>query len=78
MVGQLVIIDRTGHTTVEYDTETGEGVEEAIRQFNEQVERYGARAFDTSKKPGEPISTKGFKPEEYSEVTVVPPMAGGS
>ena len=75
MVGQLLIIDRTGHTPVEWDTADPESVEKVVKEFNERVNRYGARAFDTTKKPGEPIEV--FDPEAQSEVTIVPQFAGG-
>lgn len=76
MKGSLKVMDRTGHTTVPFDTDTGDGLEEAIEKFNREV-AHGAAAFDTSVKPGEPVRMGAYAPESMPDVTIVPAFQGG-
>lgn len=77
MQGTIKILNSRGHSTVEYDTETGV-VEEA-----EGILRDAARAnsvlFDAKtreKIEGGPGKGRSVL-EEHEEILVVPPMAGG-
>lgn len=76
MQGIVKVLDASGHTTLAYDTETGDGLEAAIAKFNATVTALGAAAFNTSVKPGERIIGP-FDPKAQSEVTIVPQFQGG-
>ena len=60
---------------IRWSDEDEASIEEAIRVFNESVEKYNMRAFSEVTK--EPVS--GFDPtkEEQTKVLIIPPMAGG-
>lgn len=77
MTGVLKTMSAKGHDVIPFDTETGEGIEKAIMEFNEKVARHGAAAFDTSTTPGERIKPGAYKPETMPDVTIVPAFAGG-
>ena len=74
MTGRLKVMDRTGHTSVEWSTDLRDTVEEANRRFNELLAG-GYTAFvmeDTT--TGHQITTFD---EEAETVILVPRMVGG-
>lgn len=84
MTGALHIPNRSGHNTIEWDTEQANGngpldPEYAAQEFNRLVEG-GHLGFGTTPK-GEHTQLKKFDPvqtpREFEKVTVIPPMAGG-
>jgi hypothetical protein len=73
MKGTIKTLNNEGHGAVMYDTETGEGTQDA-RQELSKAERVRAAFFDGTTK--ERI-TGSVNLEEHEEILVVPPMAGG-
>lgn len=74
MRGVVKIMDSSGHTAVEFDTEVPESAEVAQEKVRRALAG-GAMLFDTSVTPGERITR--FDPTEQTDVTVVPAFAGG-
>lgn len=72
MKGTIKTLDGSGHTTVEYDTETGEGVKDATATLQKGTRNRSA-VFDA--KTREQINNPRVGTHE--EMLVVPPMAGG-
>jgi hypothetical protein len=72
MKGTIKILDGSGHSTVEYDTETGEGVKDATATL-QQGTRNRSAVFDakTREKINNPVVGT------HEEMLVIPPMAGG-
>jgi molybdopterin converting factor small subunit len=76
MKGSIKILDASGHTTVTYDTETKDGVEEARAALSRS--RF-ATLFDavTKEKVDRTGVTGDTILEQHEELIVVPTMAGG-
>ena len=74
MTGTLKIMDRTGHTTVEWCTDLQETVDVANRRFNELLaEGYSAFVmYDATS--GEKVAEFD---QEASTILMVPRMVGG-
>lgn len=73
MTGKLRILDRSGHTTVRWNTDLQETVDAANRRFNELLAE-GYTAFvmtDTAR--GEITTTL----DPHAETILVPRMVGG-
>jgi len=76
MTGKIRSLDRSGHTTVEWDTEKAETVAEAMAEFDRLLAT-GASPFDTSSPEGGiAMNPPKFDPT-VSSITMVPRMAGG-
>lgn len=77
MKGEVRILDGTGHTTKEWDTDVPESLEVAREIFERGVAN-GNAAFDTSSPTGGVAydTSKGFTPDVES-LTFVPRLAGG-
>jgi hypothetical protein len=76
--GQLFVQDRSGHTTIEWDTEVTDGPlrpEVAEAKFAEMMRR-GAFAFAETA-PGEREQIKTFDPQTQTKVSITPQIAGG-
>jgi hypothetical protein len=74
MTGELKVLNRTGHTTVEWSTDLRDTVEEANRRFNELLAQgYTAFAMEDG--------TSGRHITAFDEtaetVILVPRMVGG-
>ncbi len=79
MTGQLTIQNRTGHTTIEWDTEDKDGPLDpsiAEQAFNQMVKN-GAFAFAETVS-GTREQVKEFDPETQAKVTIAPRIAGGA
>jgi molybdopterin converting factor small subunit len=73
MKGTIKILDATGHTTVEYDTEADVvGEATAILAL---AARRGSAVFDA--KTREQVPNDEHVLSEHDELLVIPPMAGG-
>jgi len=74
MIGTLKVMDRTGHTTVEWSTDLRDTVDAANRRFNELLEN-GYTAYVMEDR------TTGRQIREFDEnaetVLLVPRMVGG-
>lgn len=72
--GRIIIPNRTGHSTVEWDVADERSVEEAKREF-EAIMTAGGMLVDTS--PGkEKQQVRNFDPS-VEEFTVLAPLVGG-
>jgi len=72
MKGTIKILDGSGHSVVEYDTETGEGVTKADGTLKSAVRNHSA-VFDAKTRQQIKDPVVGT----HEEMLVVPPMAGG-
>lgn len=73
MKGMIKILDATGHTTVEYDTEAGRvGEATAVLAL---AARRGSAVFDAKTREQVPNDEQVLS--EHDELLVIPPMAGG-
>lgn len=74
MQGTIMILDASGHSTIEYDTKTGEGTDKATDALTHAA-RVNAQVFDTSVSPG--VKMVGPTLGATTEMTVVPAFQGG-
>lgn len=77
MQGTIKVLNRQGHSTIEFDTETG-AVEEAEAILRQAAQERSV-IFDAGTRemiPGGPGQGRSVL-EEHEEILVVPPMAGG-
>jgi len=74
-MSEMNVLDRKGHTKVEWDPENDAEVATARAMFNEMTSK-GYRAFEAGGlgKPGRRLDT--FNPE-VAEMLMVPHIAGG-
>lgn len=81
MKGSIKITNRSGHTTLDFDTEQKSSVDAAwdsiVRELNT-----GKTAFDTTSTPPaqlhkKEITRKKLEKGEYEELLFVAPIAGG-
>lgn len=73
MTGRLRILDRSGHTTMRWNTDLQETVDEANRRFNELLSD-GYTAFVMTDTAHGMVTTT-FNPD--AETIMVPRMVGG-
>lgn len=78
MTGSVKILDASGHTTIEFDTEVPESMEVVRERIARATEKEGKKLFkvDPSTKKGDLIEGT-WNPEEDPNVLLVPPIAGG-
>lgn len=79
--GAIHILDRTGHSTVEWSTEDDTKLDPQYveKEFQRLVDG-GHLAFaevETSPGKKENVQIKQFDPEQHEKVTMVPPFVGG-
>lgn len=76
-MGKLQVMDHTGHTTIEFDAQTKDGVSEAMERFNELV---GQKKYTAGERiPGSDGKfklTRSFNPDA-EEIIMMPPLQGG-
>ena len=74
-MGKLSIMNRTGHTTVTWDTETEDAVSEAERIFNEhKAKGYAPFIVDGDGNTSGPIAKFD---QDAPEILMVPNIVGG-
>jgi hypothetical protein len=76
MKGKISIMDPSGHSTVEFDTDTDVAVKEAQRIVWEH-QRKGAALFNVPAAGATPEQVKVFDPLVMLHVVLRPQMAGG-
>lgn len=75
MQGKINVLDWTGHSVIEYDTDTQETIAEAQRQFVELLTRgYVMAAFPDGPQVG--VQAIAFDPT-IREYVAIPRMVGG-
>lgn len=76
-MSKLQIMDHSGHTTVEFDNATKNGVTEAMARFNELVKekKYTAGA-KVAGGDGQFRVVRDFDPTA-EEIVLMPPLQGG-
>jgi hypothetical protein len=72
--GELHVLNPSGHTAVEFDSEVEDGTKQANDEFDKLIAQ-GFLGYGTTE-AGESEQLKEFS-SEYPKVTVTPPLAGG-
>jgi hypothetical protein len=77
MTGSIHIADEGGHTTRSWDTTDPQSVRE-IEELLRNAQADGRLVYrQTGDGSGEQVSLITWKPEEHTELVVVPRLAGG-
>lgn len=79
MKGSLHVLDRTGHTTIEWDTEQRGRLDPqyAEKEFQRLVNQGWLGVGTTPGQEHVQVKEGGFDPKAYERVTMRPPMMGG-
>lgn len=75
-MSKLQVMDHSGHTTLEFDSATKNGVSEAMERFNELIEKKYTAGKRIAGSDGKFHLIRQFDPAA-EEIIMMPPLQGG-